>query len=413
MWAGGGPRARELSANYVLYWEMMREACLRGCASYHLGRSTADSGAEDFKKKWNAESQQLYWYYHRPDGGPMPELNVANPEVQAGHRGLAEAAAVGHAPAWARCSRGRFLDEPPMSFVAPAGTPLDLGEIASGLWQGSRSDADLNALHAELARLARRDMCRSFSSGRAAMVVALRAMKAVAGSRRTRVVIPGYTCYSVAAALENTGLDAGALRRRSAHAVARPRSAGAHRSVGRAGHHHRQPLRHSERHGGDRAPRAAAGAYLLDDAAQSLGASLGGTPAGGFGDVGLYSFDKGKNIPTMQGGALVARRGVLSEEIERQWSALPFPTPAETCMNAGKLAAYSLLLKPAYFGLVRSLPGLKLGQTPYELEYPITRYSPALAGHRDPALPAHRRHQCAAHRERGTAARRARRRCLR
>ena len=118
----------------------------------------------------------------------------------------------------------------------------------------------------------------------------------------------------------------------------------------------------------------------MDDAAQSLGASIGGTPAGGFGDVGLYSFDKGKNIPTMQGGALVSRRGVLSEEIERQWAALPFATPAETCMNAGKLAAYSLLLKPAYFGFVRSLPGLKLGQTPYELEYPITRYSPALAG---------------------------------
>jgi dTDP-4-amino-4,6-dideoxygalactose transaminase len=29
---------------------------------------------------------------------------------------------------------------------------------------------------------------------------------------------------------------------------------------------------------------------------------------------------------------------------------------------------------------VRSLPGLKLGQTPYELDYPITRYSPSLAG---------------------------------
>ena len=82
MWAGGGPRSRELSANYVLYWEMMRDACLRGCTRYHLGRSTADSGAEEFKKKWNAESEQLYWYYHRPDGGPMPELNVANPKFK-------------------------------------------------------------------------------------------------------------------------------------------------------------------------------------------------------------------------------------------------------------------------------------------------------------------------------------------
>lgn len=82
MWAGGGPRARELSANYVLYWEMMRDSCLRGSTLFHLGRSTADSGAEDFKKKWNAESEQLYWYHHSPDGGPMPELNVANPKFK-------------------------------------------------------------------------------------------------------------------------------------------------------------------------------------------------------------------------------------------------------------------------------------------------------------------------------------------
>jgi FemAB-related protein (PEP-CTERM system-associated) len=57
MWAGGSARSRELQANYVLYWEMIRDACVRGCRSYHLGRSTADSGAEDFKKKWNATSR--------------------------------------------------------------------------------------------------------------------------------------------------------------------------------------------------------------------------------------------------------------------------------------------------------------------------------------------------------------------
>lgn len=82
MWAGGTAASRGLQANYVLYWEMIRDACLRGCTSYHLGRSTADSGAEDFKKKWNATSQQLYWYFDRPDGGAMPELNVNNPKYQ-------------------------------------------------------------------------------------------------------------------------------------------------------------------------------------------------------------------------------------------------------------------------------------------------------------------------------------------
>lgn len=82
LWAGGTELSRPLQANYALYWEMIREACVRGCTRYHLGRSTADSGAEDFKKKWNATSSQLYWYFHRPSGGEMPQLNVDNPKYQ-------------------------------------------------------------------------------------------------------------------------------------------------------------------------------------------------------------------------------------------------------------------------------------------------------------------------------------------
>lgn len=82
LWAGGTELSRPLQANYVLYWEMMRDACVRGCTRYHLGRSTADSGAEDFKKKWNATANQLYWYFHRPNGGEMPQLNVDNPKYK-------------------------------------------------------------------------------------------------------------------------------------------------------------------------------------------------------------------------------------------------------------------------------------------------------------------------------------------
>jgi predicted N-acyltransferase len=82
MWAGGTSQSRMLQANYVLYWEMIQEACRRGFQKFHLGRSTADSGAEDFKRKWNAEAHQLYWYSHRPDGSPPAEINVDNPKYR-------------------------------------------------------------------------------------------------------------------------------------------------------------------------------------------------------------------------------------------------------------------------------------------------------------------------------------------
>lgn len=82
MWLGALPKAREVEASYVLYWEMMKDACERGYQLYHLGRSTVDSGGEGFKKKWNTYPTQLYWQYIMREGRPMPQLNVSNPKLQ-------------------------------------------------------------------------------------------------------------------------------------------------------------------------------------------------------------------------------------------------------------------------------------------------------------------------------------------
>jgi len=82
MWAGSHPDFRRLQANYVLYWEMIKDACERGYSSYHLGRSTVETGGESFKKKWNAESSQLYWQYYMPGGNGMPQLNTGNPKYR-------------------------------------------------------------------------------------------------------------------------------------------------------------------------------------------------------------------------------------------------------------------------------------------------------------------------------------------
>jgi serine/alanine adding enzyme len=84
MWAGTTSVGHDRHANYVLYWEMIKDACERGYRRFHLGRSTAGSGAEVFKKKWNAETSQLYWYYYRPDGRFKPVVNVNHPTFRLG-----------------------------------------------------------------------------------------------------------------------------------------------------------------------------------------------------------------------------------------------------------------------------------------------------------------------------------------
>lgn len=82
LWAGNRPRFEHAQATYVLYWEMIKRACEDGFHTYHLGRSTADSGGEFFKKKWNAQAKQLYWQYYLPGGGDLPRLNVDNPKYR-------------------------------------------------------------------------------------------------------------------------------------------------------------------------------------------------------------------------------------------------------------------------------------------------------------------------------------------
>ena len=82
LWAGVDPQAHDLQPNYVLYWEMIRDACERGFRYFQLGRSTKDSGAMRFKEKWSAQPQQLYWNYHLVRAKEIPQLNPDNPRYE-------------------------------------------------------------------------------------------------------------------------------------------------------------------------------------------------------------------------------------------------------------------------------------------------------------------------------------------
>ena len=82
MWLGSRAQFRTRLVGYVLYWELIKQACEAGFKRFHLGRSTAESTSESFKKKWNADTLQLYWSYVLRDGQPMPELNVTSAKFQ-------------------------------------------------------------------------------------------------------------------------------------------------------------------------------------------------------------------------------------------------------------------------------------------------------------------------------------------
>jgi len=82
MWLGMRSEYRRQLVGYVLYWELIQHACLSGAVTFHLGRSSRDSGAEQFKRKWNAEAQQLYWHYVLRGRDALPGLNPDNPKYR-------------------------------------------------------------------------------------------------------------------------------------------------------------------------------------------------------------------------------------------------------------------------------------------------------------------------------------------
>jgi FemAB-related protein (PEP-CTERM system-associated) len=82
LWLGMRDEFRARYVGYTLYWELLKWGAEHGHHTFHLGRSTADSGAESFKKKWNAHATQLYWHYLLEPGRPMPGLSVDNPKYQ-------------------------------------------------------------------------------------------------------------------------------------------------------------------------------------------------------------------------------------------------------------------------------------------------------------------------------------------
>jgi FemAB-related protein (PEP-CTERM system-associated) len=83
-YGGGTFAARGLSANEVLYFEVMRRAGTeRGAKKFDFGRSKAGTGAFAFKKNFGFEPEELHYCYRLADGATIPENNPNNPKYRA------------------------------------------------------------------------------------------------------------------------------------------------------------------------------------------------------------------------------------------------------------------------------------------------------------------------------------------
>jgi perosamine synthetase len=263
--------------------------------------------------------------------------------------------------------------------VAPAGSPIHLSDLArwaGGLLTGGDATAALQA--AVCARFGVQ-RCIPISTGRAGLTVLLQALARLAPPERNEVLLPAYTCFSVPASVVKAGLrprlvdidpatldlSAAALEQvdgRRALAIVATNLYGLPNDLPTLA-----------------AAATGMGAFLIDDAAQAMGASVGDRPSGTWGDAGLYSLDKGKNISAIDGGLLVTSSDAVALELERGTATLGRPGAAALAKDAAKVVAYAAMLPPSVYWIPKSMPGLGLGLTAFTTDFPLDILPPMLA----------------------------------
>ncbi|WP_291984374.1 DegT/DnrJ/EryC1/StrS family aminotransferase, partial [Luteitalea sp.] len=263
--------------------------------------------------------------------------------------------------------------QPTFRYVAPAGAPIgafDLARWAARLLSGGDVSTGLaGALKSRLGA----DQVFLTSTGRAGLTILLQAMRDLAPPERNEVILPAYTCYSVAASVIKAGLVPKVIDI-SASTLDYDREELEAADFTRA-----LALVATNLYGLPNDLPAlstlakARGVFLIDDAAQALGAVVGGRPSGTWGDAGLYSFDKGKNISAIDGGAIVTQSHDLAASLKRRMDVLTSAGPKAAAMMIAKTAVYSMMLRPWLYWIPHSLPQLGLGQTVFTTDFPLAK----------------------------------------
>lgn len=106
-----------------------------------------------------------------------------------------------------------------------------------------------------------------------------------------------------------------------------------------------------------------AGGRIIDDAAQGVGASVRGHPAGSLGDFGILSFGRGKGRTGGGGGAVLA---TTDEAAHRLQTVSPRLAPPGSGLGGlAALAGQWAMGRPSVYWIPAAVPWLHLGETVY------------------------------------------------
>jgi len=222
--------------------------------------------------------------------------------------------------------------------------------------------------------------CFFVSSGTAALYVILKALSK--DSSKKEIVIPAYTCPALVTAIvraglkvrlcdvskEDLGFDLSSLRKIVSsqtlgivfvHLLGIP--------------HQWEPIHQLAQE---------EGIWLIEDAAQALGIESNGIPLGTRGDVGFFSFGRGKPLTLMSGGAIVTNSDSIAHHIEEILCKVKKTGFLSNFFQGVKLCFYSIFNHPHLYWIPNKLPFLNLGKTIFSPNLKIYRLNriPSILG---------------------------------
>jgi len=211
--------------------------------------------------------------------------------------------------------------------------------------------------------------CYFFNSGRTALVFILKALSKQTDAARNEVVIPAYTCFSVAAAIAQSGLKIRLIDidptttdydydKLSNINFTKVLAIVASNLFGIISDW--QKLWSIAR---DK------GIFLIDDAAQSMGSSYESKPSGILGDVGFYSLGRGKNLSTYSGGILLTNDDKIADSIKEEMLNMRKCSYGCEMNSLILITLYSFLLKPWLYWIPDMIPFLGLGKTIFDMNF--------------------------------------------
>ena len=259
--------------------------------------------------------------------------------------------------------------------IPSAGTPVSFSDIFQGFL--SSFNQSTTTFESVIKAYTNKKYCYFTNSGTAAFYIVLKALKTV--SKRTEVILPAYTALSLILPIKKAGLrpvlcdislktfnmDTQSLEKYingntlcivPVHMFGLPMNM-------------EDVLQIAQQHS----------LFVVEDAASSLGSTIDNRPTGSFGDIGFYSFNRGKNLSTLSGGCIVTDTEEIAAAIKTECALLPELGSVSKLKIAMKLIALALAVRPFFYTIFNDLIS-KLKYTTLHTDFESFIYTKFQAG---------------------------------